>query len=132
MHQIRIIVRLGGKVGELGLSKRDLADLCGMQPRLAGEWVNGGIDRVSLVDLATIMQELELRSLDDVLEVEVIGTPPPPEGRKERIEAKLEPLRLKRKKEDRERRKIKAERARQKIAEEIRQENAQRTKRSRR
>lgn len=85
MCHIRIFVRLGGKVGELDLKKRDLADLCEIQPGAAGEWVSGGIERISLVDLARIMQELELYSLDDVFEVRIIGTPPPPEGRRERI-----------------------------------------------
>ena len=102
MLQIRIIVKLGGRVGELNLSKRDLADLTGIQPKLAGEWVSGGIERISLVDLARIMMELELFSLDDVFDVEIIGDPPLPEGRKERIKRKLEPMRAKRKAENHE------------------------------
>ena len=46
MCQIRIFVKLGGKVGELDLKKRDLADLCEIQPGAAGEWVSGGIERM--------------------------------------------------------------------------------------
>ena len=122
MFQIRIFVKLGGKVGELDLKKRDLADLCEIQPGAAGEGVSGGIERISLVDLARIMQELELYSLDDVFEVRIVGTPPPPEGRRERIFEKLKPLREKRKAEDRERRKLKAIEQRRRIEDEIRQE----------
>ena len=130
MFQIRIYVKLGGKVGELDLCKRDLADLCDIQPGAAGEWVSGGIERISLVDLARIMQELELYSLDDVFEVRVIGTPPPPEGRRERIMKKLEPMREKRKAEDRERRRLKAIEQRCKIENEIRQEAKHRKQRA--
>ena len=85
MFQIRIVVKLGGPVGELGLFNQDLADLCGIQPKLAGEWISGGIERLSLVDLATIMTELELFELGDVFEVQIIGTPPSKEGRRERM-----------------------------------------------
>lgn len=132
MHQIRIIPKLGGTVGELDICKRDLADLCEIQPRLAGEWVSGGIERISLVDLARIMTELELYELGDIFTVEIIGTPPPKEGRRERIMEKLAPLQAKRKQEDRERRKIKSEIQRQKIAEELRQESQKRSKKPRR
>lgn len=119
MFQIRIVVKLGGPVGELGLFNQDLADLCEIQPKLAGEWISGGIERLSLVDLATIMTELELYELGDVFEVQIIGTPPPREGRKDRIMAKLEPKRVERKAKDREYRKRKAERQRQQIADEL-------------
>lgn len=131
MCQIRIISKLGGKVGELGIFKRDLADLCEIQPKLAGEWVSGGIERISLVDLARIMAELEIYDLNDIFTVEIIGTPPPKKGRRERIMAKLAPLRMKRKQEDQERRKIKIEIQRQKIAEELRQESRKRGRKPR-
>jgi len=131
MFQIRIVVKLGGPVGELGLFNQDLADLCDIQPKLAGEWISGGIERPSLEDLGKIMTQLELFRLDDVLEVQIIGDPPPAEGRKERIMEKLAPLRVERKAKDRERRKLKAERMRQQIAEEIRREDRKRRKRPR-
>lgn len=129
MFQIRIVVKLGGPVGELGLFNQDLADLCGFQPKLAGEWIKGVLERPSLVDLGKIMTELELYSLDDVFEVQIIGDPPPKEGRKERIMDKLAPKRVERKLKDKERRKIKSEQLRQQIAEEIRREDRKRRKR---
>jgi hypothetical protein len=128
MFQIRIVVKLGGPVGELGLFNQDLADLCGIQPKLAGEWISGGIERLSLVDLATIMTELELFELGDVFEVQIIGTPPSKEGRRERIMEKLAPKRVERKEKDRERRRLKAERQRQQIVEEIRREDRKRSR----
>ena len=128
MFQIRIVVKLGGPVGELGLFNQDLADLCGIQPKLAGEWISGGIERLSLVDLATIMTELELFELGDVFEAQIIGTPPSKEGRRERIMEKLAPKRVERKEKDRERRRLKAERQRQQIVEEIRREDRKRSR----
>ena len=128
MHQIRIIIKLGGPVGELGLFNQDLADLCEIQPKLAGEWIRGVVERPSLVDLGRIMTELELYSLDDVFEVQIIGDPPPAEGRKERIMEKLAPKRVERKAADKERRRIKSERLRQQIADEIRREDRKRSR----
>ena len=128
MHQIRIIIKLGGPVGELGLFNQDLADLCEIQPKLAGEWIRGVVERPSLVDLGRIMTELELYSLDDVFEVQIIGDPPPAEGRKERIMEKLAPKRVERKAADTERRRIKSERLRQQIADEIRREDRKRSR----
>ena len=122
MFQIRVVVKLGGPVGELGLFNQDLADLCDIQPKLAGEWISGILERISLEDLGTIMTQLELFDLSDVFEVQVIGTPPPVESRKERIMAKVAPKRVERKAKDRERRKLKAERLRQQIEEEIRRD----------
>ena len=129
MFQIRIVVKLGGPVGELGLFHQDLADLCEIQPKLAGEWISGVIERLSLVDLGKIMTELELFSLEDIFEVQIIGDRPPAEGRKERIMEKLAPMRVERKSKDRERRKLKTERLRQQIEEEIRREARKRTRR---
>ena len=128
MFQIRIVVKLGGPVGELGLFHQDLADLCEIQPKLAGEWISGVIERLSLVDLGNIMTELELFSLEDIFEVQIIGDRPPAEGRKERIMEKLAPMRVERKSKDRERRKLKAERLRQQIEEEIRRDARKRKK----
>lgn len=128
MFQIRIVVKLGGPVGEPGLFNQDLADLCEIQPKLAGEWISGGIERLSLVDLGKIMTELELFELGDVFEVQIIGTQPPREGRRERIMEKLEPKRVERKLKDRERRKLKAERQRQQIEEEIRRSARKRSR----
>jgi hypothetical protein len=128
MFQIRIVVKLGGPVGELGLFNQDLADLCEIQPKLAGEWISGGIERLSLVDLGRIMTELELLELGDVFEVQIIGTQPPREGRRERIMEKLEPKRVERKLKDKERRKIKSEQLRQQIEEEIRRDARKRKK----
>lgn len=128
MFQIRIVVKLGGPVGELGLFHQDLADLCEIQPKLAGEWISGVIERLSLVDLGKIMTELELFSLEDIFEVQIIGDQPPAEGRKERIMEKLAPMRVKRKSKDRERRKLKAEQLRQQIEEEIRRDARKRKK----
>ena len=122
MFQIRIIVKLGGKVGELHLFNRDLADLCDIQPGKAGEWLSGCIERLSLVELARIMTELELFKLDDVFEVEIIGTPPSPEGRKERIMQKLEPKREARKADEKNRRDRKVAELRRQIEEEVRRE----------
>ena len=112
MFQIRIVVKLGGQVGELGLFNQDLANLCEIQPKLAGEWIRGVLERPALVDLGRIMTELELYKLDDVFEVQIIGDPPPAEGRKERIMEKLAPKRAERKAKDRVRRKLKVERMR--------------------
>lgn len=128
MFQIRIVVKLGGPVGELGLFHQDLADLCEFQPKLAGEWISGMIERPSLVDLGKIMTELELFSLDDIFEVQIIGNQPPTEGRRERIMEKLVPMRVERKAKNRERRKIKAERMRQQIEEEIKRNSRKRKK----
>ena len=128
MFQIRVVVKLGGPVGELGLFNQDLADLCDIQPKLAGEWISGGIERLSLEDLGTIMTQLELYRLEDVFDVQFIGDPPPVEGRRERIMEKLAPLRVERKAKDRERRKIKADRIRQQIEEEIRRNARKRKK----
>jgi len=122
MFQVRIIVKLGGKVGELNLFNRDLADLCGIQPGKAGEWLSGCIERLSLVELARIMTELELFTLDDVFDVEIIGTPPPAEGRRERIMKKVEPKRKERKAEEKERRDRKMAEMRRQIEEEVRME----------
>ena len=117
----RIIVKLGGKVGELNLSKRDLADLCNIRPGTAGEWVSGGIERISLVDLARICEELEI-GINDVLELRIVGAAPPPEGREERIMEKVKRLREVRINEDRQRRKLKAIEERRRLEEEIRQD----------
>ena len=78
MFQIRIVVKLGGPVGELGLFNQDLADLCDIQPKLAGEWISGGIERPSLEDLSfrsfrRAVRELELRSLIDGKRLHFIG-----------------------------------------------------------
>jgi len=114
----RIVVKLGGKVGELNLSRRDLADLCDIRPGTAGEWVSGCIERISLVDLARICEELEI-GIEDVLELRTGGQPPSPEGREKRIMEKVSKLRKVRIEADRERRQFKAEEARRRIEEEI-------------
>lgn len=114
----RIVVKLGGKVGELNLSRRDLADLCDIRPGTAGEWVSGCIERISLVDLARICEELEI-GIEDVLELRTGGQPPSREGREKRIMEKVSKLRKIRIEADRERRQYKAEEARRRIEEEI-------------
>lgn len=93
MYRIRI--KLGGVLGELHMSKRDLADLCDMRPGTAGDWVNEIIEHISLVHLARICEELEL-SLSEVLELETGGAVPDPSSRKERIQAKTRKVRAKR------------------------------------
>ena len=114
----RIVVKLGGKVGELNLSRRDLADLCDIRPGTAGEWVSGCIERISLVDLARICQELEI-GIEDVLELQTGGPVPQPDGREKRIMEKVKQLRKVRIEADRERRRFKAAEARRRIEEEI-------------
>ena len=91
----RVKVTLGGKVGELDLFDRDLADLCDLRPNTAGEWVSGGIERISLIDLAMICEQLELE-IGDVLVLERSEPVPPPEGRTTRIMSKVVALRQKR------------------------------------
>lgn len=119
MCQIRITFKLKEIVGELDLSIRDLADLCDVQPGVASGWVSGLAERLSLVDLATLMTRLEVYNLYDVLDVKIIGDPMPPDGRRERIMKQLEPLRKKRKANDRDYRKRKAEKMRREIEEEV-------------
>ena len=114
----RIVVKLGGKVGELNLSRRDLADLCDIRPGTAGEWVSGCIERISLVDLARICQELEI-GIEDVLELQTGGPVPQPDGREKRIMEKVKQLRKVRIEADRERRRFKAAEARRRIEEEL-------------
>ena len=121
----RIIVRLGRLVGELNMSRRDLADLCDMRPGTAGEWVGGCIERISLVDLARICQELEV-GIGDVLELNTGTEPPPPEGREQRIRDRVRQLRKVRIEAEREGRRLKAAQLRQRIEDEIRRTSRRR------
>lgn len=125
----RVMVKLGGRVGELGLSKRDLADLCDIRPGTAGEWVSGVVERISLVDLARICEELELE-ITDVLELQKDGEQKPREGRRDRIMHKVAPLRQVRRRADAERRKFKAEEQRRMIEAEILQRQRRRHSRA--
>ena len=102
----RIRIRLGRWTGELDLRKRDLADLCNMRPGTAGAWISGIIERISLEDLAMICDQMELE-ITDILELEDDGQPRDPKGRAERILAKVNAVRVKRRAADREKRKMK-------------------------
>ena len=106
MYRIRI--KLGGALGELHMSKRDLADLCEIRPGTAGDWVNGMIEHISLVHLARICEELEL-NLSDVIELDTGGAVPNSDGREDRIQAKVRVLRTRRRKAEAEKRRKKTE-----------------------
>ena len=101
----RVMIKLGGKVGELNLSKRDLADLCEMRPGTAGEWVRGVFESPAFNQAARICEELEIE-LWDFIFLDKGGKEPPKEGREERIAMRVGECRAKRKKEDAEKRKL--------------------------
>lgn len=101
MYRIRI--KLGGVLGDLHMSRRDLADLCDMRPGTAGDWVNGIIEHINLVHLAAICEVLELE-VQDVIVLDKGGVAPDPVGREERIRVKVKQVRTLRRKNEAERR----------------------------
>lgn len=107
MHY-RIQIKLGGKVGDLNMSKRDLADLCEMRPGTAGEWVRGIYESPAFIHAARICEELEIE-LWDFIVLDKGNNVPPKEGREERIAKKIQEVRENRKKAATEKRKLKDE-----------------------
>lgn len=99
MHRIRI--RLSRLLGELHLTQADLAQMTDMREGTLSEYVREITDRVSLIHIARICEELECK-LTDVLELEVVDDSVDETERLERIEAKKEFVRAERRRRYRE------------------------------
>ena len=104
MH--RIYLRLGRILGDLNIMKQDLADLTGINPNKIGYLANG---------LAVICEVLEVE-VGDILDLVKEGPTPSPEGRKDRILAKVREVRKSRSNLYNEKRRIEEEEARNRKA----------------
>lgn len=113
MH--RIYLRLGRILGDLNIMKQDLADLTGINPNKIGYLANGLAERVSITDLARICEVLEVE-VGDILELVKEDPTPSPEGRKDRILAKVREVRKSRSNLYNEKRRIEEEEARNRKA----------------